>query len=101
MGAGARPVLHEPVGCELHSAAGIARPARKRTEGRAAGSALRQGNVYLYRICVLPATAGGRPWGGAAVCKSDRQSVVQSLVVSRRSLVVGQIGRAHVSTSVT
>src|ERR1019366_7305160 len=75
MGAGARALLHVAVGRELYAAARIARSGRTRTKGRTAYRALRQGDVYLHGICILPAVAGGRAGSGAAVCESGRESL--------------------------
>ncbi len=57
MGAGARPVLHGPVGREIHAAAGLQRSGRGVAKGRPAGGALRQGLLHLQRLRFLPPVA--------------------------------------------
>ena len=84
LGAGARPLLHGQVGRAFQAAAGLSRSGRRRTKGRAAAGAIRQGNVHLCRLCIFPAAACGRSRRSAAVCEFVECGA------RRRSLVAGR-----------
>src|SRR5258706_12724331 len=85
MGAGAGTLFRFAVGSEVYVVAGDARSGRCRAEGRAAGGAVRQGDIHLHGACVLPAIAGGSAGGGAVVCEFGQWGVGcrWSLVVRR------------------
>ena len=53
-------------------------PGEDGAEGRVAAGAVRQGDLHLHRVCVLPAVAGGGAGGGAAVRESVESKAVAS-----------------------
>src|SRR5215475_11202181 len=70
MVAGARAVFPEQLGRALHAAARLVRLPGRSAQRRRTGRAIRQGQLYLYRLRLVPAVSGGRAGGVSPVRES-------------------------------
>src|SRR5678809_1439715 len=77
------------MGRQVHSTDCIARPRGGDPEGRAVAGAIRQGNLYLHRVRILPAAACRCSRGRALVCEFAQRGT-EDQPVDDTSLVVGK-----------
>src|SRR5580765_1260368 len=86
MGAGARYLLHERLGCEIPSAARESRPRRATAERWTARRPVWEGNIHLLRVRLLPAVAGGRAGRHSVVRKPTERRAERRTRRSRRQV---------------
>src|SRR5262245_44480726 len=60
MDAGARTLFPERLGRSLYAAARLVRQPRRAAQGRGTDRAIRQRQLHLYRVRLVPAVSGGR-----------------------------------------
>src|SRR5215471_15202761 len=86
MDAGARAVFPERLGRALHAAARLVRLPWRSAQGRGTDRAIRQRQLHLYRLRLVPAVSGGRARRLPVVCESGefaQEEIINRTLMTR------------------